>query len=82
MVARPNLTTPYGNKGVCSVIVPDGPEHRTGVVVVYDLREPGSWEQARDDRETWGNELSEIHRLDNDRVVIVFKPGGALEASA
>jgi hypothetical protein len=55
---------------------------RTGIVVVYDLGEPGSWEQACEDRAAWGKELTEIHTLNNNHVAIEFKPGGELEASA
>jgi len=69
-------------KGGCELIVHESPEPRTEIVVVYDLGEDGSWEQAREDREAWGKELTEIHRLDSDPVAIVFTPGGALEASA
>jgi hypothetical protein len=45
--------------------------------VVYDLRDPDQWERTRDDRDTWGRGLSEVHSLDLDHVVIVFYPGGA-----
>ena len=64
------------------MIVHESPEPRTGIVVVYDLREPGSWEQARDERAAWGKELTKIHTLDNNHVAIVFGPAGALEVSA
>jgi hypothetical protein len=64
------------------LIVHDSPEPRTGIVLVYDLREPDSWEHAREDRGAWGKELTDIYTLDNDHVIIVFKPGTALEASA
>jgi len=63
------------------LILQYSPEPRTGIVVVYDLREPDSWEQAREDRGAWGKKLTEIHRLGNDHVVIEFKPSGTLEAS-
>ena len=45
--------------------------------VCYDLRDPEQWEQARKDIEAWGRALTATHRLDNDHVLIVFKPGGA-----
>jgi hypothetical protein len=68
------------------LILQYSPEPRTGIVVVYDLREPDSWEQAREDRRAWGKELTEIYTLiytlDNDHVIIAFKPGAALEAAA
>jgi hypothetical protein len=51
-------------------------------MVVYDLEEPDSWEQAREDRAAQGKELTEIYTLDSNHVAMVFKPGGALEASA
>ncbi len=57
-------------------------EHISGVVKVYDLRDPEAWERAGRERCAWGRERTEIHRLDNDHVIIEFKPGGALEASA
>jgi hypothetical protein len=60
--------------------IPDaGPRH-TARVTVYDLRDPQAWVQARTDRDAWGRQWTEIHRLDNDHVAIAFKPRGALEA--
>lgn len=56
--------------------------YRENVLVLYDLRDPGQWKQAGHDRETWGRECSVIHSLDHDHVVIEFRPGGALEATA
>lgn len=56
--------------------------HRESVLVIYDLRDPGQWKQAGHDRETWGRECSVIHSLDNDRIIIEFKAGGALGATA
>jgi hypothetical protein len=53
-----------------------------GIVVVYDLRDPDKWEEARRDRERWGRSLSEAHALDNDHITIEFFRGGALEVSA
>lgn len=56
--------------------------YRESTLVIYDLRDPVAWERAGRDRHVWGRELSEIYDLDNDHVVIEFKAGGALEASA
>lgn len=56
--------------------------HRESVLVLYDLRDAAAWQQAGRDRETWGRECSVIHGLDNDHVVIEFRPGGALGAAA
>lgn len=62
--------------------IPDaGPRH-TDRVQIYDLRDPKAWEQAREDREAWGRELSVVHTLDRDHVLIVFHPRGALEAAS
>lgn len=57
----------------------DAPE---GMLVIYDLRDSTQWTGARRGREAWGRERSEIYKLDNDHIIIQFKPGGALEASA
>lgn len=65
------------SKGVLVPFYPkDVPE---AMIVVYDLRDPAQWTGARRDREAWGRERSEIHALDNDHVLIEFRPGGALE---
>lgn len=58
------------------------PRFGDGTLVVYDLRDPAQWTGARRDREAWGRERAEIHALDNDHIIIEYKPGGALEASA
>jgi hypothetical protein len=39
------------------------PEH-TGIMIVFDLEDPDSWEQAREDRAAWGKELTEIYTLE------------------
>ncbi len=57
-------------------------EHIGAVVKVYDLRDPDAWERAGRERAAWGRQWTEIHTLDNEHVIIEFKPGGALEASA
>ena len=56
--------------------------NQTSTLVVYDLRDPETWERARREREAWGRKLAEIHALDNDHVVIEYKAGGARELSA
>ena len=64
-------------------MLPDArPEHTGAVVKVYDLRDPDAWERVGRERTAWGRQWAEIHTLDNDHVIIAFKPGGALEASA
>lgn len=58
------------------------PMQTTIVLVVYDLRDVRQWEQAGRDRRAWGREMTQIHALDDDHVVIEFMAGGALGASA
>ena len=62
--------------------IPDaGPRH-TDRVTVYDLRDPEAGAQASADVDAWGRQWTEIHSLDNDHVVIAFKPRGSLEAAS
>ncbi len=56
-------------------------EKRT-IWVLYDLRDAQQWKQAGRDRRTWGHEMTKIHTVTNDVIVIEFLAGGALEASA
>lgn len=53
-----------------------------GVMKLYDLPDPEAWERAGRERAAWGRERSAIYCLDNDHIVIEFKPGGALEAAS
>jgi hypothetical protein len=62
-------------------MVHDGCPPRT-VGVVYDLRDPDQWEQARQDREAWGKALATVHTLDPDHVLIMFHPGGGESQAA
>jgi hypothetical protein len=62
-------------------MVHDGCPPRT-VWVVYDLRDPDQWEQARQDREAWGKALATVHTLDPDHVLIMFHPGGGESPAA
>jgi hypothetical protein len=64
------------------MILPERGSERTEDVIIYDLRDPDAGEQARKDRGQWGQARSEVHALDNDRIIIEFLPGPALEASA
>ena len=45
--------------------------------VLYDLRIPGAFGQARDDREAWGKRYADIYPMGLDHVLLVFRPGGA-----
>jgi hypothetical protein len=44
------------------------------LLIVYDLRDPDAWEAARRHRNYWGKLFTDIHCLDNDHVVLVFRP--------
>jgi hypothetical protein len=42
--------------------------------IVYDLRDPDATALAHRHRSYWGKLDTEIHPLDNDHVVLVFRP--------
>jgi len=64
------------------MILPERGSDRTGIVVVYDLRDPDQWEQARRDCQHWGRSRSEIYALGTEHIAIVFKPGDVLKDTA
>ncbi len=51
-------------------------------LVLYDLRDHDAWKRAGQECRAWGLSMIEIHDLDLDHVIIEFRAGGALEASA
>ena len=63
-------------------ILPEAADDRGEVLMLYDLRDPDAWQQAHDDRRAWGKPWCDIFDLDQDHVVLRFRPGGALEGSA
>lgn len=44
------------------------------LVRIYDLRDPGTRDEARRHRRLWGRLYTDIHVLDNDHVALVFRP--------
>lgn len=44
------------------------------LLVVYDLRDPGTWQAAHRHRATWGKLYTDIVALDYDNVLLVFRP--------
>lgn len=42
-------------------------------IKLYDLRDPAAWKQAHRDRALWGKLYTDIHVLDNDHVLLVFR---------
>ncbi len=48
-----------------------------GMLVVYDLSEGEAWTRARQELRAWGTAFADIHRLDNDHILIAFRPGAA-----
>ncbi len=63
------------------MILPEKRPEHTGLVI-YDLRDPAQWEQARRDRKAWGRARSAIHPLSNDVIAIEFRSTGAVGVSA
>ena len=55
---------------------------RESTLVLYDLRDPEQWQQAGRDRTSWGRAYSAMHGLDNDHIIIEFRPGDGLQATA
>jgi hypothetical protein len=47
---------------------------RDGFAIVYDLRDPGAWDQANRARSTWGKLYTDVYTLDADHIVLVFRP--------
>jgi len=44
--------------------------------ILYDLRDPAAWKQAHEHRQLWGKFYTDIHILDSDHILLVFRPGG------
>jgi hypothetical protein len=55
---------------------------RESTFVCYDLRNEEAWGRASRDREAWGREMTVIHTLDNNHIIVEFLAGGTLETSA
>lgn len=58
------------------------PDSLDSALVLYDLRDPEAWARARRERAAWGKSRTPIHTLDNDHIILEFRPGGAQEAKA
>lgn len=56
--------------------------YATSTLVIYDLRDPAQWKSAHQERAAWGKHNAVFYVLDSDHVIIEFRAGGALEASA
>lgn len=54
----------------------------SSILILFDLKDPEQWERSGRERRAWGREHSEIHTITNDIIIIEFRAGGALEASA
>lgn len=46
------------------------------LTIVYDLRDAGAWREAHRHRRLWGHRFTSYYVLDQDHIVIVFRPGG------
>jgi hypothetical protein len=42
--------------------------------ILYDLRDPDAWACPRRHRGLWGKLYTEIHTVDNDHIVLHFRP--------
>jgi hypothetical protein len=42
--------------------------------ILYDLRDPVAWKRAHRHRNWWGKLYTDIFVLDNDHVLLVFRP--------
>jgi hypothetical protein len=54
----------------CNVMVSEG------FCIVYNLQDAHAWRQAHAHRSLWGRRFCQHCALDEDRLVIVFMPGG------
>jgi hypothetical protein len=52
-----------------------------GFAIVYDRTCAHAWRQAHTHRALWGMRFCQHYALDEDHLVIVFRPGGARWAS-
>lgn len=43
-------------------------------LVTYDLRDPDAWRRAHKHRRLWGKPYTDYHILDQDHVVLTFRP--------
>ena len=57
-------------------------DERPGTLVIYDLRDDEAWRCAHQDRRVWGKALCDFYVLDSDHVILLFRPGGAMELEA
>jgi hypothetical protein len=42
--------------------------------ILYDLRDAEAWARAHRHRNLWGKLYTDIHVLDNDHVLLTFRP--------
>ncbi len=49
---------------------------------LYDLRDPEARNRAIEERRAWGEDFADTHHLDNDHVVVAFRPGAARRLAA
>lgn len=74
------MPPPTVKKGATLPFYPS--EVAEATILVCDLRDPAQWREADVIRRSWSRQQREVHRLDEDHIALVLKPGGALEASA
>ena len=47
-----------------------------GFAIIYDLQDAHAWRQAHAHRSLWGRRFCQHYVLDEDHLLIVFRPGG------
>jgi hypothetical protein len=52
------------------------PTQENTIWVLYYLRDPEAFEQARKDRKTWGREYAAMYLMGLDHMLIVFRAAG------
>lgn len=57
------------------------PKPTESIVILYDVRLPGSADRFHEDRAAW-QEYSDVKALDADHFVLVVRPGGTRELAA
>jgi hypothetical protein len=58
------------------------PRLADSTLVLYDLRDPAARKRAHRERAAWGRRWTDYYCLDQDHVILAFRPGSAVEASA
>jgi hypothetical protein len=53
------------------------PSNNGSILMVSDLKDDEAWMRTHDERRAWGREFADFYVLDQDYVVLIFRPDGA-----